>query len=88
MINSVHTCVRCPVMCRCGMPWGTVSLSIILGTDEVGVLLSVGIFPKLLVYCFINGVIVINAKLVHVYILFASYEYVVLFEAVQTIFPF
>jgi hypothetical protein len=47
-------------------------LSIILGMGEVCVLLSVGILPKLLVYCFINGVILFNAKLGHVYILFAG----------------
>jgi hypothetical protein len=41
-------------------------LSIILGMGEVGIL------PKLLVYCFINRVILFNAKLVHVYILFAG----------------
>jgi hypothetical protein len=37
-------------------------VSVVLGTGEVGVLLSVGILFKLLVYCFINGVIVIDAK--------------------------
>jgi hypothetical protein len=74
-------------MCRCEMSWGTACLSVVLGTDEVGVLLSVGIFPKLLVYCFINGVIVINAKLVHMYILFAGKEYVVLFRLFRN-FPF
>jgi hypothetical protein len=27
----------CPVVCRCGMPWDTVCLSVTLGTGEVGV---------------------------------------------------
>jgi hypothetical protein len=39
---------------------------VLLGTGEVGVLLSVGIFLKLLVHSFVNGVIVVNAKFVHV----------------------
>jgi hypothetical protein len=43
---------------------------VLLGTGEVGVLLSVGIFLKLLVRFFVNGVIVVNAKFVHVYFLF------------------
>jgi hypothetical protein len=42
---------------------------VLLGTGEVGVLLSVGILFKLLVHCFVNGV---NAKFVHVYFLFTS----------------
>jgi hypothetical protein len=37
-------------------------LSIILGAGGVCVLLSVRILRKLLVYCFINGVVLFNAK--------------------------
>jgi hypothetical protein len=78
----------CPVVCRCGIPWGMACLSVIMGTGEVGVLLSVRILLKSLVHCFINGVIVVNAKLVHVLILFSSQEYVVFFETIQKFFFF
>jgi hypothetical protein len=54
------------------MPWVMVCLSVLLGTGEVDVLLSVGILFKLFVHCFVNGVIVVNAKFVHVYFLFTS----------------
>jgi hypothetical protein len=52
---------------RSRMPWGTPCLSIIFGTGGVCVLLSVGILPKLLVYWFINGGVLFNAKFVHVF---------------------
>jgi hypothetical protein len=45
---------------------------LLFGTGEVGVLLSVGIFFKLLGHCFVNGVIVVGAKFVHVYFLFTG----------------
>jgi hypothetical protein len=38
------------------------------------VLLSMGVILKSLVYCFMNGVVVISAKFVHVYILFAGWS--------------
>jgi hypothetical protein len=46
---------------------GYCMLSIILGMGGVCVLLSVGILSKLLVYCFINGVVLFNDKFVHIY---------------------
>jgi hypothetical protein len=49
-----------------------VCLSVLLGTGVVGVLLSVGILFKLLVHCFVKGVVVVNDKFVHMYFLFTS----------------
>jgi hypothetical protein len=82
MVKSVRTCVLCPMVYRSGMPWG-ITCCLIFGTGDVCVVLSVGILPELLVYCFINGVVLFHAKFVHMCILFAGKEYVVLFEAIQ-----
>jgi hypothetical protein len=50
---------------------------------EVSVLLSMRILFKFLIHRFVNRVTVVDVKFIHMYFLFAGYEYVVFVKIVQ-----
>jgi hypothetical protein len=72
-------CVQCCIEVECH---GVLRVVYNIG-DGWGLCAAMGILPKLLVYCFIDVVVLFHAKFVHMYILFSGKEYVVLFEAFQ-----